>query len=61
MKTGWQYIGSDWYYFGSSNQGGMRTGWQEIAGVWYYFRSGGAYDASMGHTPKNTNDPEGTY
>lgn len=47
MKTGWQYIGSDWYYFGNANEGGMRTGWQEIAGVWYYFRSGGAYDASM--------------
>ena len=61
MKTGWQYIGSDWYYFGNENEGGMRTGWQEIAGVWYYFRSGGAYDASMGHTPKNTNVPEGTY
>lgn len=61
MKTGWQYIGSDWYYFGNANEGGMRTGWQEIAGVWYYFRSGGAYDASMGHTPKNTNVPEGTY
>ncbi|WP_297426102.1 choline-binding protein [Clostridium sp.] len=38
--TGWQLIGSKWYYFDLS--GYMKTGWQAINGSWYYFDNNGS-------------------
>ena len=42
MKTGWQTIGVNKYYFGGANDGAMRTGWQTIGGKKYNFGSDGA-------------------
>jgi len=41
MLTGWQYIGSTWYYF--ADNGNMVTGWQLIDGRWYFFAPSGAW------------------
>lgn len=40
MKTGWQYVDGDYYYFRSS--GAMATGWVQIGGSWYYLAPSGA-------------------
>ena len=45
MLTGWQKIGTKWYYFGESDDGAMRIGWQKIGGDRYYF--GEANDGAM--------------
>ncbi|CKB92803.1 choline-binding protein F [Streptococcus pneumoniae] len=34
MRTGWQYLGNNWYYLRSS--GAMATGWKYVRGKWYY-------------------------
>ena len=34
MRTGWQYLGNNWYYFRSS--GAMATGWYQEGLTWYY-------------------------
>ena len=34
MVTGWQYIGSKWYYM--NGDGVTLGGWQQIDGKWYY-------------------------
>ena len=40
MRTGWQYLGNNWYYLRSS--GAMATGWAYVGNKWYYLRSSGA-------------------
>ena len=40
MLTGWQFIGSHWYYMNGS--GAMLTGWQYLDGHWYYLNGSGA-------------------
>ena len=44
MLTGWQKIGSTWYYMNGS--GAMLTDWQNIDGSEYYFYSSGAMAVS---------------
>ena len=39
--TGWQQIGSKWYYF-EPTLGKALTGWLKISGSWYYTNSSGA-------------------
>ena len=39
-RSGWEYIGSKWYYF--DQNGWMVTGWQKVKGSWYYMESKGA-------------------
>ncbi len=39
QTTGWQQIGSDWYYF--DDNGVMLTGWQKIHEKWYYLGDNG--------------------
>ena len=39
QTTGWQQIGSDWYYF--DDNGVMQTGWQQIHEKWYYLGDDG--------------------
>ena len=39
-RSGWEYIGSKWYYF--DQNGWMITGWQKVKGSWYYMESNGA-------------------
>ena len=39
-RSGWEYIGSKWYYF--DQNGWMVTGWQKVKGSWYYMESNGA-------------------
>ncbi|SNE38486.1 choline-binding protein Cbp9 [Streptococcus pneumoniae] len=34
MRTGWQYLGNNWYYLRSS--GAMATGWYQEGTTWYY-------------------------
>ena len=34
MRTGWQYLGNNWYYLRSS--GAMATGWYQEGSTWYY-------------------------
>lgn len=43
IGTGWQKLGSKWYYF--SGSGAMKSGWQMVSGKWYYL--GGADDGAM--------------
>ena len=45
MQTGWKKLGTNWYYFGESNDGAMRTGFAKVGGDWYYF--GGTDDGAM--------------
>ena len=40
MATGWQKLGSTWYYLNGS--GAMQTGWQTIGKYKYYFYDSGA-------------------
>ena len=43
-RSGWEYIGSKWYYF--DQNGWMVTGWQKVKGSWYYMESNGAMVSS---------------
>lgn len=44
MKTGWQKIGTHWYYLEKS--GAMKIGWHKSGGSWYYLKPSGAMAAS---------------
>ena len=39
IKTGWQKIDNEWYYY--DTKGKVTTGWQKIDGKWYYMNSKG--------------------
>lgn len=43
MLTGWQVVGSSWYYF--DGDGAMQSGWICLEGSWYYL--GGNNDGAM--------------
>lgn len=41
--SGWQRVGSTWYYLDPNNGNKMvSNGWKQIGNVWYYFYAGGA-------------------
>lgn len=42
MRTGWQQLGSNWYYFGDSNGGAMRSGLTKAGKYWYYLGEAGS-------------------
>ena len=43
MIYDWKKEGSNWYYFGDSNDGAMKTGWcyDKKSCKWYYFNEEG--------------------
>ncbi len=45
IKSGWQEIEGNWYYFNSN--GNMKTGWEEINGYWYYFNNDGIMQTGL--------------
>ncbi|WP_421017346.1 hypothetical protein [Furfurilactobacillus cerevisiae] len=61
--TGWQFLGSNWYYFdanGYDATGSYPNGtWQNINNNWYYFRGFGDLSGVYYNDDRSVNQPDG--
>lgn len=65
MKTGWQYINNDWYYFypstGVQPQGSAAIGFVQVGTEIYHFGSTGVMDHGKTYVTAQNGYPEGYY